>query len=1001
MKEIQNHLTERFSALRDSRQGAVFFIEHGLEDDELDELRVSVQRSLQTHPLDSGWWDSHDLPLLVAATEEGYRYRGAGTDFWPLVEEKLGFAVPPQGRQRIKDLFVRATARFRGVRPPSTAWAEAFHLIVWPIAHALLPLEFHRPLAATLADLRVSASDADDATLYRAVRVAAALPTARFATLLEDVAVVVSLTRSLLRREGHDLSAEIVSRLAADLEADDVARRGVTVARSIQRAAQGKNGGAVQLPPATRTKGTLQLRLANDALLLEASFPPLDAATSEHLRRSLRRRRFAPQLWGATARVPSDQLLSGLPFSVKLTKLPDTDTPLFPDLDIGEFDARDIALLHGFELQLAPPHLFAVSADGDIARLVLGATISGHRKYWALLSEDDDAPQGARAIGEVGPLRCFELDPSDAAGARALTQFGFDVRFGVSVRFAGTPSLDRGADVPTFVVGDNRVLVPQRLTGDAALVVDLDGRSAAARATEVVRVVVEPGEHRVRVSSETDSREYTFRGGGAPPPPNTPLRVELRSEERTVQALVAGRLTFAVDGAAPVDGLWLTVHLDVGGRVFSATGPLGPVPQTVSTEHSVMKALLNENVRDYVSGAAAATLRARVGHLASAAWHLERIVRPCWWDLSRRDPELLGEAGPLRFGVVSAEEPVGAPSKGKTGSGTYLLAPMALDQLEYSAAAPFATLCVAPRRGQLRDLSIAQASKPRLERRRRGARGGVGLEDLTEAYLRWSLAETRSALAEIHRGQVTARIEEWMSELTCGPEWAKAEETLPRRDEWGVLDQVCQELSLGRDGLVELTAEQDRQIRQLAVDEIRRSIPALWARVGPPSELDDADYEALDGAWAKAYETLAGRYRARGQRDIADKLGDADPGESPDRWAAAFVTVRQRVELHALAAMLLPSNSASRLMALEVGQMTVDDVAEELFAWASSARKAFAGEPPTREVLKASYALWVEPELALTLDWRAALDPFLAERSVARAARYLALRARESRWGGA
>lgn len=1000
MKEIQSRLTERFSALRDSRQGAVFFIEHGLEDHELGELRVSVQRSLQTHPLESGWWDSHDLPLLVAATEEGYRYRGAGTDFWPLVEEKLGFAVSPQGRQRIKDLFVRATTQFRGVRPPSTAWAEAFHLIAWPIAHALLPLEFHRPLAATLADLRVSASDADDAALYRAVRVAASLPTARFATLLEDVGVVVSLTRSLLRREGYELSAEIVSRLVADLQADDVARRGVTVARSIQRAAQGKLGGAVHLPPATRTKGTLQLRFANDALLLEASFPPLDAATSEHLRRSLRRRRFAPQLWGATARVPSDQLLSGLPFTVKLAKVPDKGTPLFPDLDDREFDVGDIAVLHGFELELAPPHLFAVSADGDIARLVLGATISGHRKYWALLGEDDDEPQGAPAVGEVGPLKCFELDPSNAAGVRALTQLRFDVRFGVSVRFAGTPSLDRGADVPTFAAGDSRVLVPQRLTGAASLVVDLDGHSAAARATEVVRVVVEAGEHRVRVSSETDSREYTFRGGGAPPPPNAAVRVELRSEERTVQALLAGRLTFAVDGAAPLDGLSLTVYLDVGGREFSATGPLGPVPQTVSTEHAVMKALLSEDVRDHVSGAATATLRARVGHLASAAWDLERIVRPCWWDL-RGDPQLLGEAGPLRFGVVSAEEPVAAPIDGATGSGTYLLAPIALDQLDYSAAAPFATLCVAPRRGQLRDLSIAKASKPKLERRRRGARGGVGLEDLTEAYLRWSLAETRNALGQIYRGQVTARIEEWMTELSCGPEWAQAEGTLPRRGEWGVLEQVCQELSLGRDGLVELTPEQDRQIRQLAVDEIRRSIPALWARVGPPSELDDADYEALDRACAKAYETLAERYRARGQGEIADELGDADPGESPDRWGAALVNVRERVELRALAAMLLPSNSASRLVALEVGQMTVDDVADELFAWAWSARKAFAGERPTREVLKASYALWVEPELALTLDWRAALGPFLAERSVARATRYLALRARESRWGGA
>lgn len=979
----------------------MFLIEHGLDAQELDELRAAVRRSLQTHPIESGWWESNDLPLLVASTEVGYRYRGSGTDFWPLLDEELGLEVPPLGRQRIKELFVRAAARLRGARPPTTAWAEAFHLIAWPITHALLPLEFHRPLAATLANLRASVADSDDTALYRAIRVAASLPTARFATLLEDAGVVVSLTRSLLRHEGGELSAEIVGRLSRDLDSDELARRGVAVARSIQRAARAKAGGGLHnLPAGTRIRGEFQLRLANDSLLLEARFPLLDSETAERLRRSLRRRRFAPQLWGVTARVPSDQLLSGLPFSLKLTAVPEKDTPLFPELEAAEFDAQDLAVLHGFELELAPPHLFAVSTDGESARQVLGSTITGHRKYWALLGEDDDEPRGAGAVREVGPLQCFELDPASAEGARALAQLGYDVRLGVSVRFAGTPPLGRGDNVPTFVAGDNRVLVPQRLTGDAALVVDLNGQRAEARATQIVRVTVEAGEHRVRVSSETDTREYAFRGVGAPPPPNAHVRVELRSEERTVQALLGGRLTFAVDSAAPIDGLTLTVDLESAGRVFSATGPLGPVPQPVSSEHAVMKALLSEDVRDHVSGAESAVLRARVGHVASAAWELERVVRPCWWEAGD-SPKLLSEGGPLRFGIVNTDDPVRAPMESLAGSGTYLLAPIGLDQLDFTAAAPFTTLCVAPRRAQLRDLAIASASKPRLERRRRGTRPGVGLEDLAEAYLRWTLAETRSAIGEIHRGQVTARIEEWMTELCCGPEWTRAEGAIPRRDAWGILEQVCHELALGRDGYVEVTDEQDAKIRRLAVDEIRRSIPALWVRVGPPSELDDSDYEALDHACAKAYEDLSKQYRARGQEEVADELEGADPGESPDRWDDAFSRVRERVELRTLAAMLLPSSSAARLMSLDLGVMSIDDVADELARWAKAASRSFAGDAPTRDVLKASYALWVAPEVALSLDWRAALDTLVAERAVARATRYLALRAREAPWGSA
>ncbi len=976
----------------------MFFVEHGLDADELDALRDAVRVGLRIHPIDNDWWDDRDLPLLVASTEVGYRYRGAGTDFWPLLEVEMGVEVRPPGRQRLKDLFVLASNLFRGARPPTTAWAEAFHLIAWPITHALLPIEFHRPLAAALANLHLDVTNSDEATLYQAIRVAAASPTARFATLLENCGVVVSLTRSLLRQEGHELSAEIIDRLSADLAADQVARRGVAVARSIQRAAQKSAVGARGLPIAERIKGTLQLRCANNALFLEACFPQLDVASSERLRRSLRRRRFAPQLWGTTARVSSDQLLSGLFFPIKINSIPEKDAPLFSDLDVVGLDAQDLVVLHGFELELKPPHLFAVSAEGDVGRQVHGSTISGHRKYWALIGEDGGVPRDCPMVGKVGPLRCFEFDPASSGGARSLAQLGFEVRLGVSVRFAGTPSIERGDEVPTFVAGDTRVIVPQRLVDVAALVVHLNGHSAVVHATDVARVIVETGDQRVSVASETNSREYVFRGVDAPPQTRAPVRVEFRSEERTVQALLAGRLTFAVDSVAPIDGLPLTVDLEAGGRVYSATGPLGPAPQQISTEHAVMKSLLSEDVRDLVAGADSVNLRARVGHIAGAACELERVVRPCWWDV-RGEAKLLSEGGPLRFGIVSANDPVRKPVEGVVGCETYLLAPIGLDQLEFGAAAPFTTFCVAPNRAQLRDFTITGATKPKLERRRRGSHAAVGLEDLAEAYLRWSLAETRTAIGEIHRRQVAARIEEWITEVCCGPEWTQAERTIRRESNWDFLEQVCKEMSLGRDGIIKLTDEQDTQVGRLAVAEIQRSLPALWVRVGPPSDLDANDYEALDNAYARAYDSLAKRYRARGQEDFANELGEADPGESPDRWDEAFVRVRERVELRALAAMLLPSDSAASLIALEVGVMTVDDVVDELSTWANSARRAFAGSVPSRDTLKACYVIWVVPELALTTDWRAALDTLLAERSVARVTRYLALRAREARWG--
>lgn len=1002
MIETQQHLAERFAALRDSRTGPVFFIEHGLAPSDRQDLVATVRRSLAHHPLDSGWWAAHCLPLLVAAAEVGYRYRGSGTDFWPLLEDELGAEFGASDRQRIRDLFAAAADRYRGAQPPRTAWAAAFRLIAWPITHALVPLDFHRPLALTLANLRKSVSDVSDDVLYRAVLDAASFPTARFETLLGDAQLIVAVTKSLLGDGANELSVEIVGRIAADLDADHVSRRSVAVARTLQRAArtQAASGGT-ELPPGASVRGALQLRRTDGAMTLEALFPALDGVVSSRLRQALRRRRFAPQLWGVSARVPSDQLLSGLPFLLKLTARPESDAPLFPGLESVELDAHDAAILLGYQLELEPPLVFAVNAEADLGRQVRGAALSGHRKYWALCDSARELPRGARALGEVGPFHCIELDPAEAAGAAMLATLGHQVRFGVSARFAGAPTVDRDAATPTFARGDSRVVVPQRVAAAGAVSVEFAGTSSSVGADDVVLVVVGDGDQSVRISNETDAREYTHRGVPAARPHRAPLYVAPRSAERTVQALLSGRLSFVLDGFAPLGGLYLTVDLDVAGRTFSATDLVGPLPEVLSAEHPLLKSLLDDETRRLLALASTATLRVRAGSLYSSAWELERQVRPCWWELDDgAEPSLVGETGRLPSGVVSARQPHLAP----TGAAperdeAWLLAPTSLDHLEFGAAAGFTTLCLAPDRASLGPPAI---QKPLLLRRRRGANSAVGLEDLMEAYLRWALAETRTLVGELRRRQVTARLDAWIAELCCGETWAAHEAAAPSQDPWALLLDVCDETGLGRDAYVELSRERAIQVTRLAVSEIRLSLPELWARVGPPSDLAPQDYEALDLACERAYRLFAEQCRQRGKRELAEELEDADPGNGPDEWNAALAGVIERAELRPLAEQLLPTDTAHRLMSLDVSSMSVDDVGEELRSWARAPAtgKALAGASPTLESLKAIYALWVEPNVAVTMDWRGALDTLIAERPVARAVRYLALRARVSRRGG-
>ena len=757
MLEIHRELDKRYRTLRDSRTGPVFFFEHGLSEGEVSDVFADVSRLLGAHPIESGWWQTNCLPLLVAATEVGYRYRGSGTDFWPVLEAKLGRQISATDRQNIRNLFASAAKTYRGAQPPATLWADAFRFIAWPITHALVPLEFHRPLALTLANLRVNVGELDNDSLHRAIRVAASNSSARFSTLLEDATLVVAVTRRLLGDDSAELCPQTMERIATDLASDQVARRAVAVARRIQRTvAERKTPAAssgLQLPSII---GSLFIRRHGNSMTLEAAFPQMEADLQGKLRRALRRRRYAARLWGVSGPVPSEQLLSGLPFALKLTTVPSEGAELFPGLDQVEIDQELRDVLAAFELNVECPLLFAVESNEEIGRRVHGPSISGHRKYW-LLSRSGEGPLGCAALREVGPYDCHLLDPAEEIARKVLHDVGFNVHFGISVEFAGKPPLERDALVPVFVVGDQRIVAPRRVPPEGVSV-QLDDEQVHLSSDDVVTVFVERGDHTLRVSNGTEERDYTFRG--APSLRSVPpaiCSIELRFGDLTVQAFLRGALEFAVESIAPLDGLELTVEIDASGRMFFATAPLGPLPCSISSEQEPFATLLDDETRELLARAPSLKLRLSVGNLCSHSMILEQRVRPCWWQ--RADDgtiTLTSEIGMLPFGWVLATNPAAlpAPELDDSHEEARLLTPISLDVSEHGGAAEFTTLCIAPSQARLGSPAI---KRPSLTRRRCAGRGALGLEDLVKSYLkmvprRKYYAHRRDTAPADHRG---------------------------------------------------------------------------------------------------------------------------------------------------------------------------------------------------------------------------------------------------------
>ena len=1006
MRDAQRALAERFANLNPSRSGPIFFIEHGLHDTEVSQLRAVVREAAQLHPPERHWWREYPLPLIVVATEIGYRYCGAGTDFWPLLEDDLGIELTPNSRQHIRDLFDACASEYRGARPPDTPWANAFRLIAWPITHALVPLEFHRSLAAALVNLRTSALDLDTPNLHRAVRTAASHTSVRFATLLENQGLVASVVRALLGGGDGELSDGAIARIAKDLNSDNVAGRDIRLAKRTQRRIAAQGGGSGALPGSHGLQtvvGRFQLRRRDNTLTLEAVFPRASGAVSQDLRRVLRRRRFAPKLWGVSSRVPSEQLMSGLPFIVKLTAVPDVDAPLFRKLENLGIDTNLQQILESFQLVLRPRLLFGVSADGDVAREVRGQEVSGNRIYWLLAEDGTDGFADLPNLGEIGPYRCFELNPSHARASGVLAHYGYRVHFGMSVLFTGVPPLDNNATVPRFLVGDERIIV-QRRENPTQLQIELGHEQCRIEGDRLVRVDVPEGEHILRITSDGRSRSYPFQGVTQAVDPEMPACwIELSAPELTVQALLAGSIALKIDGFAPLEGLELTIELEASGHRMGVTWRLGPLPQNLFGDNEPWSTLLDtdDSTRERVLQDPNPILHVRVGAIASESWSLEQRLRPCWWVRHESGITLQSEMGALGYGAVDVTAPTAPPTPVPSGDELVearLLSPLEIDTTTFEPTAVFTSLCIAP--DQL-PLGAPAMYKPRLQRRRRAEGASViGAEDLTEAYFRWTLAESVSITAELRRRQVAAQLDIWLAELGCGANWADREMRMNTSfaDPWTLLFEVCHETGFGRDPMVNLPPEDEAVVTHLAVGQIRRARPELWAHVGIPDAVDDGDYDALDWACIRAYEQLSERYRGAGRRELADEAANGDVGNSPEQWHSVLGRVKARWELKELAELLLPTDNAPRLMAPDLMLAPLDEIKDELRRWAQESSQALLGRAvPDESVLEAILALWVAPETAVTLDWRGAMNTFLTERPIARAARYLALRTRRAR----
>ena len=142
LQTIHATLASRFEELSKQRQesgGVVFFSEHSLSSDRLTHVRAELRKALCDHSLRDVFWSSSHLPLVIFATEVGYEYEGNGTDFWPTLDNSLGYAFSIEDRSQLSDWFPQQQIATMPFAPAKAIGSERFAISLgrshtrWPL----------------------------------------------------------------------------------------------------------------------------------------------------------------------------------------------------------------------------------------------------------------------------------------------------------------------------------------------------------------------------------------------------------------------------------------------------------------------------------------------------------------------------------------------------------------------------------------------------------------------------------------------------------------------------------------------------------------------------------------------------------------------------------------------------------------------------------------------------------------------------------------------------
>lgn len=839
-ERLQSHFAQ-LASLRSYLDFPLFSLEHGLTEDEFDEITDLLHAQLEA----DGWrLVRHWLLWVVYATELGYDYDGG--EFWPSFEQRTPRWREPitsTRRNQLRTWFSRFQTTYHGVKP-SGEWAEHFSIIAWPITHAILPQYLQWQFARTLYDLRYQLAHLEALSPSAVGELLAANAwdaSSRFREFLQQQELAGRIVLALLSdrtQEGQSpIHPPTLERLVSDLGRVQSTREWLKETRSLvaerlKGSARTQAGASSRLDAGDGSAGRATLRIRPTLMLRRSStstwsividIPSFGSVARSYpdLHKSLRSTRC--KITGTDTWHPSGWLLTGARRQVIKT-WPGAGTPLVQfersDQVLDQFICAETRLGAG------PIWLCRIGSD-DLAREVTGRMVRPGRKYVVLSETAFPSWSGLLASCNVdcGGIRAALLSMPNTLSFETLTklqQLGLQVARTVRIWPSGLSARDFDGEghsewltteAPCFgIIHDHPVdSYSLRIDGESETLVDVP----AVDTPVFVRIAPLPaGRHTLMVKA----RGAPIAGVLAPPVAEGVITLDVREPEPWIPGTTShAGLAISLEPDNPsLDAFW---EGDVGVSV------LGPAGHKVTCAFSLHNASGNELLAEQIATfdlpvtpaewfkkfspfvedkhrawtfleATSGKFLVKGDELGEYARRLERDVKPLRWvfrNLSKATTvRLIDDTGGddvpncRFFSLRNPALPISLTAE-TVLAGLEVEAPGGIFEARRGKFRDAVNLSIPPNGHGFADLLIEpDVSAVESE--------AFPIAGILEALKLWGETRLLGPLGAMRRNRVLDRLASKLYARLCGQRWAEAEATFLARPHAGFARQKLQDL---------------------------------------------------------------------------------------------------------------------------------------------------------------------------------------------------------------